>query len=141
MICYLYSPNIAGLGVAFSAAKLISVVADISYKMIFKLTNKSWLCGLVIRAICIVAAISALAIYIGLTSSKRLKEGYFTFGLVPMRVAQLVLLCLTVAGILLIPPWCQYPKEYFRTAYYNMGYGDDVESNYNNGMTGPGSNV
>ena len=132
VICYLYSPNIAGLGVAFSTAKLISVVADIGYRMIFKITNKNFCCAILWRPFFIAVAIIAFIAYIILTQTT-LMDTYFIFGVVPMRVAQLLLLCLTVGGILLLPPWCQYSDDDYKKKYYNVGYGD-VESNSNHGM-------
>ena len=133
VICYLYSPSIAGLGVAFSTAKLITTVADIGYKLIFKATNKSLCITISLRIIFIIVTIAALTAYVTVTLEKIVTETYFTFGHVPMRVAQLVLLCLTVAGILLLPPWCKYTDEEYTKKYYYMGFYADVESNINDG--------
>ena len=134
VICYLYSPSIAGFGVAFSTAKLISVVADIAYKFIFKFTNKYCCCAFILRIALIVAALGALLAYLLVIHLLNITETYFTFGRVPMRMAQLVLVCLTVGGILVIPPWCQYTDDDFKRKYYYMGYYGDVESNPNNGI-------
>ena len=114
VICYLYSPSIAGLGVAFSIAKLISVVADIAYNMIFKITNKSLALGISVRILCIILAVLALIAYLAVTGTKAIDEEYFTLGLVPMRIAQLLLLCLTIGGILVFPPWCQHSTDKYR---------------------------
>ena len=40
VICYLHSPTVAGIGVAFSVAKLISVVGDIAYNLTLKGINR-----------------------------------------------------------------------------------------------------
>ena len=126
VICYLYNPSIGGLGVAYSTAKFVGITANLGYRMIFNITKKCGsYCCVAFRFIGTGLAVILLITYLHI--ARNITAEYFTFGLVPMRVAFLVLLCLTVGGILLIPPWCQYPVKYYQNKYYNvMAY--DIES-------------
>ena len=128
VICYLYSPNIAGFGVAYSAAKLISVLADTAFTTVLKLTylTGAELAGF-LRILSLVSALVCLSLFLWATQTERLEEDYFTYGGIPMRATQLLLLCLTVAGVILLPPWIKYPNNEYNIKYRHLGY-IDVEN-------------
>ena len=122
VICYLYNPTLAGFAVAFSAATLVRTIADWFFKLVMKATNCIAWCGLALRMVLLLLAVLILAAYIALTQVQIIEESYFIFGEVPMRIAQLVLLCLTVAGMLLIPPWCKHSDDEYKKTYHYLGY-------------------
>ena len=130
VICYLYHPNIAGLGVAFSAAKLVSVVGDIAFTIILKGTNQcSSKCFGVLCILGMLLGSAGLGIFLWSTITRRWDHEYFIYAEIPMRLTQLILLCATILGILLLPPWKAYSETEYGTKYRHLGHMySDVES-------------
>lgn len=127
VICYLYNPNIAGFGVAYSAAKLISLLADNAFTITLKLTRWPWRAGS-LRILGLVIALLGFCLFLWATQTEKLEEDYFTYGGIPMRATQLLLLCLTVAGVILLPPWIQYPNNEYNIKYRHLGYIDTEDT-------------
>ena len=125
VICYLYSPTVAGVGVAFSIAKLISVVGDIAYNLILRGTHQCCKCcgGLRILGL-VVVVIIFIAFVVVAHVTRIIDTNYFTYGRIPMRWTQLLLLLATAIGILLFPPWTDYSDKDYTTKYRHLGYKD-----------------
>ena len=86
VICYLYRPTVGGIGVAFSAAQLISVIGDITFNIIMKGTNQcSACCFCVLRIVGIFLAIVLFIIFIYLTQTRIWDHDYFTYAGIPMQ--------------------------------------------------------
>ena len=127
VICYLYSPTIAGFGVALSAAKLISLVGDFAYNLILRGTSKCGVCTAVLRCLGLALAVPGFVVFMVLGHNRIFDTNYFTYGGIPMRYVQLLLLFFTVIGILLLSPWKTYSNEEYNTKYRHLGY-KDVET-------------
>ena len=112
VICYLYHLNIVGFGVAFSAAKFISIVGDIAFKIILKGTNQcNATCFGVMRIAGMIIGSGGLGVFLWAIITRKWDEEYFIYAEIPMRLTQLILLCATGLGILLLPPWIKYSKN------------------------------
>ena len=136
VICYLYSPTIAGIGVAFSVAQLISVLGDIAYKLTLNGINQCVWCINILRIVCLLLVVFGFIVFVGVVEDHRISN-YFTYGGIPMRWTQLLLLTATLFGIFAFPPWTKYSKlndseeDYYTTKYRYLGYKDDVEKGKN----------
>ena len=125
VICYLYSPTIAGVGVAFSIAKLISVLGYIAYDLILKGTNRCPECFCFVRIIGLLLMVAVFIVFMVVAHVNRIYDtNYFTYGGIPMRWTQLLLILMTGLGILLFPPWTKYSDNDYITKYRHLGYKD-----------------
>ena len=131
VICYLYNPNIAAFGVAFSTATLFSVIGDFAYNIILKGTKKCCGCFLVLRILGLILVAAVFITFMVLAHVHRIfNTNYFTYAGIPMRYVQLLLLFMTAVGILALPPWKEYTDYEYNTKYRHLGY-EDVEKGDN----------
>ena len=131
VICYLFNPSFLGLGLAFSIAKFLTVCTDAYYVFITKTTRcLPYHTGIIRLLITILttAGFTAWWIGFGVAEGYTVRQDYFGFGQVPMRVSQSVLLLLTVLVMTLFPPWnYSIDDECLYHGYRELVYKEDNE--------------
>ena len=131
VICYLFSPSFLGLGLAFSIAKFLTVCTDAYYVFITKTTRcLPYHTGILRLLIAILTTAGFIAWWIGfgVAEGYTVRQDYFGFGQVPMRVSQSVLLLLTVLVMMLCPPWnYSIDDECLYHGYRELVYKEDNE--------------
>ena len=131
VICYLFNPSFLGLGLAFSIAKFLTVCVDAYYVFITKTTRcLPYHTGIFRLLIAIVATAGFIAWWIGfgIAEGYTIRQDYFGYGRVPMRVSQSVLLLLTALTMTLCLPWnYSIDDECLYHSYRELVYKDDNE--------------
>ena len=108
VICYIFSLNFAGIGIAYSIATLCLAVADVYYVILMKMTLKCCWFIIVLRIIAFIGAVGGFilwwTIFQTTAKTKYYQYDYFGYGLVPMRISQSVLAFLTALIVIIAPP-------------------------------------
>jgi hypothetical protein len=108
VICYMFSLNLAGIGIAYSIANLCLAFVDVYYIILMKLIVK---CGTPfiasIRFFALIVTLVGFGVWWGLfrTKGQYIRYDYFGYGLVPMRISQSILALLTTVIVTIVPPW------------------------------------
>lgn len=107
VICYMFNPNIAGLGIGYSIATLCLSLTDVYYILLMKMTLKCP--NITIASRLLLFFILELGGFTALRTSfqtiaKYNQYDYFGYGFVPMRVFQFALLLLTAFIATMLAP-------------------------------------
>lgn len=133
VICYLFNPSFLGLGLAFSVAKFLAVCTDAYYVFITKTTRcLPYHTGILRLLIAILSTAGFIAWWIGFGIARAegytIRQDYFGFGRVPMRVSQSILLLLTALVMTLCLPWdYSIDDECLYHGYRELVYKEDNE--------------
>ena len=127
VICYMFSPNFAGFGIAYGAAKLFTVLADVHYNTMKKITIWCFFISGVFRALVALIALVGFITWWVHFGEHSAYEDYFSYGHIPMRTTQSVLILLTTWAATILPPWRFGHSNITTYSYYDVAH--QVEEN------------
>ena len=112
VFCYLYNPNPAAIGIAYSIVKLITGAITVYFNIAIYCGSKNCAgkCGVVFLQILLGVGVAIFAIVYPTYNFNNDKELYFFHGDEPLRWIMFILAIIT--GIALIPvPWCCFTSK------------------------------